>query len=165
MDYISTADTAKAIRLVLRETFPKVKFSVRSHVYSGGSAIRISWIDGPTTKAVDEAVGVFRSKGFDGSIDLGYSISHYALPSGKIVGTRTSGTAGSGGYVSAHDDGPIAGATLVTYSAGYVTTDREISLELRSKLETVLRTELAIASIDLASRYHLDRAEELLALG
>lgn len=125
--YISTADTTKAIRLALREAFPGVKFSVRSSVYSGGSSIRIGWTDGPTEKAVNAVAGVFSSSGFDGSIDLAYSIAHYALPSGKIVGTKTAGTAGSGGYVPAHDDGPIDGATLVHFLAGYVFLERSRS--------------------------------------
>lgn len=166
-DYISTADTAKAIRLELTEAFPKVRFSVRSKVYAGGSSITIRWTDGPTKEAVDDVVGRFASRGFDGSIDLGYSIAHYALPSGKIVGTKTSGTAGSGGYVAAHDDGPIAGATLVTFGAGFVFTERSRSKEVEDRLLVILRTRFSVIDEPLwmVDRHLVARAEEILAAG
>lgn len=35
--YLSCAETAKLLRQALKESFPGVKFSVRSSVYSGGA--------------------------------------------------------------------------------------------------------------------------------
>jgi hypothetical protein len=45
-EYISTTDTAKLARKMLKTAFPSVKFSVTSSSYSGGSSIRIKWLDG-----------------------------------------------------------------------------------------------------------------------
>lgn len=66
----SLAETAKAVKAVLREAYPGTKWSVRSHSYSGGSAIRVRWIDGPTSKDVRDMIDVFGSATFDGMIDL-----------------------------------------------------------------------------------------------
>jgi len=68
--YYSTTETAELVRTQLKEVFPGVKFSVRSKKYSGGSSIRVSWIDGPTPKEVDEVVSYFEGAVFDGMIDL-----------------------------------------------------------------------------------------------
>jgi hypothetical protein len=43
MKYLTTAETASLVRAALKDSFPGVKFSVRSHVYSGGSSIRVSY--------------------------------------------------------------------------------------------------------------------------
>jgi hypothetical protein len=126
MRYFSTAETAKMIRATLKAAFPAVKFSVRSKSYSGGSSIRVNWTDGPTPERVDDVVSVFNGHGFDGSIDMGYSINAWIL-NGKILGTRSTGTTGSRGSVAPwgmiapHDD-----AELVSF-AGSVSTDRTIS--------------------------------------
>lgn len=81
--YISTADTAKLIRKALKESFPGVKFSVRSSVYSGGSSINVGWIDGPTSKMVEAVAKNFQGSYFDGSID--YKGSTYAMIDGEQV--------------------------------------------------------------------------------
>lgn len=126
MRYFTTAETAKMIRAALKAAFPAVKFSVRSKSYSGGSSVRVNWTDGPTSERVSDVVSVFNGHGFDGSIDLGYSISAWILD-GEIIGTRSTGTTGSGGHVSPwgtiapHDD-----AELVSF-AGSVVVDRSIS--------------------------------------
>lgn len=67
---LSTTDTAKVIRKALKRAFPKVKFSVRSDSYSGGSSIDVSWTDGPTSDQVDEVVKRYAGATFDGMIDL-----------------------------------------------------------------------------------------------
>ena len=51
--YLSCAETAKYVRIALKNYFPGVKFSVRSNIYSGGASIDVSWVFGPTTKEVD----------------------------------------------------------------------------------------------------------------
>jgi len=67
--YLSCAETAVMIRSVLKESFPGVKFSVRSSVYSGGACITINYQDGPNFDAVKSAVWIFEASYFDGSID------------------------------------------------------------------------------------------------
>src|SRR3954468_22279025 len=75
--FISVAETAKLIRAALKKAFPTVKFAVRSKKYAGGASINVSWTDGPTAKQVEAITGQFQSAGFDGSIDFGYSVSHW----------------------------------------------------------------------------------------
>lgn len=82
-EYISTADTAKLVRQCLKESFPQIKFTVRSSVYSGGSNIRIGWTDGPTEKQINEIVSQFAGSGFDSMVDLKYN--RYAEFDGKPV--------------------------------------------------------------------------------
>ena len=68
--FLSCAETAKMIRAALKESFPKVRFGVRSHVYSGGASIRVTWTDGPNTAQVESIVQRFSGAVFDGMIDL-----------------------------------------------------------------------------------------------
>lgn len=68
--YISTADTAKLAREALKAAFPGTKFSVKSKSYSGGSSIRVNWVDGPTAKEVEAVAGHFHGASFDGMQDL-----------------------------------------------------------------------------------------------
>lgn len=81
--YLSCADTAALIRKALRESFPSVKFSVKSKTYSGGASIDIRWLDGPLTSQVDAVVGIFESAYFDGMID--YKGSRYHTLDGSPV--------------------------------------------------------------------------------
>src|SRR4051812_33768963 len=69
-EYLSCAETAKLVREVLKHEFPGVKFSVRSSTYSGGASIRVGWVDGPTGRAVDSVVCLYKGAEFDGMIDL-----------------------------------------------------------------------------------------------
>lgn len=68
--YISVADTAKLVRVALKQAFPSVKFSVRSSSYSGGASIRVSYNDGPVQRDVEDVVSKFSGSTFDGMIDL-----------------------------------------------------------------------------------------------
>ena len=68
-EYLSCAETAKILRRALRESFPGVKFSVRSHTYSMGASIRVGWTDGPTSKQVKAVTDVFQGATFDGMTD------------------------------------------------------------------------------------------------
>ncbi|WP_027730081.1 LPD29 domain-containing protein [Variovorax paradoxus] len=81
--YISCAETAKLIRKALKESFPGIKFSVRSSVYSGGASVSVGWTDGPNRAQVEAVAGVFKGAYFDGSIDL--KGSTYALIDGEQV--------------------------------------------------------------------------------
>lgn len=66
---LTTAETAKLVRATLKRTFPLQKFNVRSKVYSGGSSIDVTWVDGPTVAEVDQAVKRFEGATFDGMTD------------------------------------------------------------------------------------------------
>lgn len=81
--YISCADTAKLIRQALKESFPGIKFSVRSSTYSGGASIRVSWVDGPNSAQVEAVAGVFQGAYFDGMTD--FKGSRYAMIDGQQV--------------------------------------------------------------------------------
>lgn len=81
--YLSCADTAKLVRAVLKETFPGVKFSVRSSVYSGGASINVSYVDGPSYDQVKAVIGVFEGSYFDGMTD--YKGINYSSLDGQEV--------------------------------------------------------------------------------
>jgi len=135
-EYLTAAETAKVVRNILKEKFPGVKFSVRSETYSMGSNVRVHWTDGPTTKQVDQAVGVLSGSGFDGMIDLKYTIYHWLLPDGSFTLARSSGSQGSGGlhpgfeYPKPHPD-----ARLVCF-ADNISPSRTHSKEF---LETMIK--------------------------
>lgn len=74
--YFTCAETAKIIRTALKEAFPKVKFSVKSHTYSGGASIYIRWKDGPNSAQVEAVASKFEASYFDGGIDYKGSIFH-----------------------------------------------------------------------------------------
>ena len=74
--YLSCAETAKLIRAALKESFPGVKFSVRSSVYSGGASIDVRYLDGPAVKQVEAVAGAFAGSYFDGMIDYKGSVYH-----------------------------------------------------------------------------------------
>src|SRR5438046_2370413 len=68
-EYLSVAETAKLVRQALKEAFPKVRFSVRSSMYSMGASIDVQWIDGPTEAEVEAVAKVFQGSAFDGMTD------------------------------------------------------------------------------------------------
>lgn len=147
-EYVSTKETAKLIRALLKRTFPGVKFGVRSKVYSGGSSIAVSWIDGPTVAMVDPLVSPFAGSGFDGMIDMSYGVDAYLTPDGRAVFAATSGTEGSAGMVPAGKQWmPEPGCKRVRFCADYVFTRREFS---RSFLER--------AAASFKARYAMDEA-------
>jgi len=72
--YFSCPETAKLVRAALKESFPGIKFSVKSSVYSGGASIRVAYVDGPSQQQVKSVVGVFQGAYFDGMTDYkGYN--------------------------------------------------------------------------------------------
>jgi rubrerythrin len=83
------ADAAKAVRAVLKKKFPSIKFSVRSESFAGGNAVNVRWVDGPTTKDVDDVAKDYQSGHFDGMRDLyEYSNVNNELPQVKYVDTQ-----------------------------------------------------------------------------
>ena len=81
--YFSCAETAKLVRAALKESFPGVKFSVRSSVYSGGASINVNYVDGPSYDQVKRVVGMFEGSYFDGMTD--YKGSNYGSLDGQEV--------------------------------------------------------------------------------
>lgn len=65
-----SAQAAKQIRRILKDAYPSVKFSVRSSNYAGGSAVDVSWTDGPTVDQVEALTKQYQSASFDGMQDL-----------------------------------------------------------------------------------------------
>jgi len=82
-EYLSCAATAKLLRQALKESFPGVKFSVRSSVYAGGASIRIGYVDGPSALMVEPIARAFSGAYFDGMIDYKGYREH--LLDGKLV--------------------------------------------------------------------------------
>lgn len=127
-EYLSCAETAKLVRAQLKAKFPSVKFSVKSSVYSGGASIDVRWMDGPTGEMVGAVTKPFAGGGFDGMIDMAYSVQAYLLPDGSAAFAQTSGTSGSGGvYPADKAFMPVAGAKRVQFGANYVFNTREYS--------------------------------------
>lgn len=55
----TSARVAKIIRALLKEKYPEIKFQVRASRFSGGDAVDIDWIDGPTRGDVDALVSPY----------------------------------------------------------------------------------------------------------
>lgn len=60
---------AKNMRIELAAAFPGVKFSVKSRRFSGGDAIDVSWVDGPTSAQVDAIIDKYAAGSFNGMDD------------------------------------------------------------------------------------------------
>jgi hypothetical protein len=130
--YVTGKDVAVLIRAALKKSFPGVKFGVRM---DGGNCVRVSWTDGPRYKDVNAVVNQFTFGGFDGSIDMAYSSRNWLLPSGEMIPADSSGTSGSGGYVSGYaTDCPQPGAVLVNSPLKYTSLSRDMSPEFEAEL-------------------------------
>jgi hypothetical protein len=131
--YIDTADAAKMLRLVLKATFPDVKFSVRISRHAGGSSIYVGWTDGPTTATVDKVVNGFKGKRFDAQDDLSYGADSWYCAK---HGARPAETWGTGDDRSGPCESRCcAAAELVHFGSGHVSTCRTLSPEFRSEIE------------------------------
>ena len=128
-EYLSCAETAKLIRAALKKSFPGVKFSVRSSVYSGGASIDVGWTDGPAEKAVKAVAGGYCSGGFDGMIDMAYSTDEWLMPDGSVCAASSPGTSGSMGVYSPYDEpAPSPEAKRVRFGADYVFCNKKWSV-------------------------------------
>lgn len=75
--------TAAILRKLLRAAFPSCKFSIVTERGSMVSSIRISWIDGPSSSAVDAIAQQFKAGNFDGMTDsYDYDRNHYVQVDG-----------------------------------------------------------------------------------
>jgi Zn/Cd-binding protein ZinT len=64
------ARAAQMIRRELKETYPTVKFSVRSQSYSMGDSIDVTYTDGPLSKDVEEITNKYQAGSFNGMEDI-----------------------------------------------------------------------------------------------
>lgn len=109
--YISMKDGNVLIRKALKEAFPGIKFSVRGSSYSMGASTTVSWVDGPSDKAVKEITDQFEGTSFDGMIDL-------ASPKAQLLNGE-----------------------VVHYATDYVFTRREISADAEAEAKALLEAE------------------------
>lgn len=138
-DYLSCADTAKLIRIALRDAFPGVRFSVRSKTYAGGASITVGYTDGPDVLDVRRVVDGFSGKDFDGMIDMGIYVASVLDADGRVVGRQGPGTVGSGGVLPALDDPIPPGGRVVHFGADYVFVDQTLSPAMSSAADAILR--------------------------
>lgn len=129
-EYLSCAETAKLVRAALKKAFPGIKFSVRSHVYSGGASINVRWTDGPSSKAVKAMAGAYSGGNFDGMIDMAFSNSSWLMPDGSAALASSPGSTGSMGVYAPYDHkAPAPGARKVRFGADFVFCDKDWSIE------------------------------------
>ena len=67
---LTTKETAAAVRLALKATFPGVKFGVRTDYFAGGSAVDVTFpADKVEASKVHALCASFQGIGFDGMTD------------------------------------------------------------------------------------------------
>lgn len=147
--YLSVSETAKLIRAALKRAFPGVKFTVRSSSYSGGASIRVGWQDGPADRMVQSVTGQFAGGGFDGSIDMAYSRTHWLMADGTTCVASDPGTSGSGGsHAPERNWMPSPDAKLVRFGADFVFTERQMSAALlRRAVERLARNGYPVETV------------------
>ena len=125
--WINCKDTAKAVRRAIKTQWPRVKFSVRSSVYSGGASIDVRWTDGPCADEVDVIIQPFAGAAFDGMIDMKVNGSAWLMPDGTAQFAATEGTTRSRGTIpEAVTDAPHPDAELVRFGADYIFGRRDV---------------------------------------
>lgn len=154
-EFVSCKETAKLIRAALQKAFPRIKFSVRCHQYSGGASINIEWTDGPTARMVEAVTDAYAGGGFDGMIDMAYSKYSWLSPDGSAVRAKIKGTTGSAGSVESEQYmQPSFRARLVRFGADYVFTKRKYSEGFyRRAADTVARQTGEAIAVKVSSYY------------
>lgn len=107
---ISVVDTAKLIRLSLKEAFAEVKFNVRCSKYAGGASIHVGWVDGPSTLQVETLTRRFASCYYDAAADYWAPLWH------RIDGELVHFGAGHVSCHRAHSDDWCASAIGEVYA-------------------------------------------------
>lgn len=80
------AKAAAAIKAELKKAFPEIKFSVKSHNYSGGDSVRISYNDAVPVKQIETITDKYQYGNFNGMEDIyEYSNSRDDIPQSKYV--------------------------------------------------------------------------------
>jgi hypothetical protein len=143
--YLETKDVAALLRTALASKFPGVKFSIRSSLYSGGSSVSIRWTDGPRERDVEAIADGYQFRGFDGSIDLAYSVDHWLAPDGSITLAHSKGTTGARGSDPEEIGDPTDPRALLVYGgAGYVNCSRRRTPALEAELAAMVAERFGI---------------------
>jgi len=125
-EYLTCAETAKLVRKALARSFPGVKFSVRSDVYSNGASIRVHYQDAALDqREVQQVAERYAGSDFDGMIDMKYSRRAFLDEDGEVHGYQDPGTVGSGGSIPAQNDVQPANTRLVRFGADFVFVTRD----------------------------------------
>lgn len=134
---IDVTATAKLVRPLLKGTFPAVKFSVRSDRYAGGSAIHVTWTDGPTTTEVSRITDGFTGGRFEGLTDCPYFANSWYC---HEHGARPAITYGCdlAENNDVEDSRCCHRADLVHFRVTVVHLSRRLSPEFRADLETTV---------------------------
>ncbi len=82
--YVPATECAKVARAILKEKFPETKFSVKTR--RGTGTLDVSWVDGPTPRAVEDATGSLTGEYVDLHQDM-------VVPVGDIPVVAFEGTA------------------------------------------------------------------------
>lgn len=122
---IHTKEAAQMLRAELKRRWPGTRFSVRFERYSMGSHINVSWIDGPTKRAVEEVACAYSGSRFDGMSDSTYYVRSWLMADGRAV-TATRGDV-DGGSRGTLIEAPEAGAELVTFHGSAPHLSRDFS--------------------------------------
>jgi len=149
MRYFSTAEVAKMIRKKLKDSFPGVKFYVRSD----HGSITIHYRDGVDPGLVKSLVSPYEGAGFDGSIDLEYLKSHYLLPDGSICLARNSGSLNSGGAVPCTVYAKPPGAEEVDLGVKYIFVTHNHSTEAVTKAVAMAAPDLCVTIYPAGEEY------------
>lgn len=81
-----SAQTAAAIRTELKKAFPGIKFRVTSETYTGGSSVRIEYVDGVKCERVERVVCKYEQGSFDSMTDCyDYTNSRSDIPQVKYI--------------------------------------------------------------------------------
>jgi hypothetical protein len=91
-DRMTAADGCKILKATLSKTFPGTKFSVRGSRGTGHGYVTVSYDDGPAFDDVRVITDGFEGSGFDGMIDMEYSVDTCYCP---VHGARFAGTPGT----------------------------------------------------------------------
>lgn len=120
---ITAPDAAVCLRAALARRFPGTKFSVRAD-----GSLSVNWTDGPSIQEVDQVAQNYSFQGFDGMIDMRYSVHRWLSRDGTMSLAHSTGTEGSRGSESEEIGDPHApDAVEVRYGPDFVFTHREIS--------------------------------------
>lgn len=123
---ITTTETAKLIRTLMKNRFPEVKVKVHSHRYAGGSSIdvKVDFQREDNPERWDEIISLldgFTGQGFDGMIDMTFYKHSWLNPDGTATLAKHTGTQGSGGSYEAVDNpAPDEKSEFVHFHANHV---------------------------------------------
>lgn len=94
------AEAAKLIRKDLKEAFPTIKFKVTSQSFSMGDSVDVRYVDGPTTKQVDEIIRKYQYGSFNGMEDIYEHTNKQDFPQSKYVHSQRTLTWGASKYTA-----------------------------------------------------------------